>query len=214
MFGSNKQNFAGLWGAEEDFGTFKVRRGRGEPLKHRIAMATYRINSMVSRLDSHIGRLEERDKVLFDKIVESAMAKDKTRAAMYANEVAEIRKVTRSLLMTRTALEQVSLRLETIGDLGDVFASLGPIVGVISALKTTIKGVMPAISMEISEIGESLQEVMSASGEFTGSAFLYQGTSPEARKILDEAAAVADQKMKENFPALPSDIARELTPKS
>jgi len=76
-------------------------------------MAHYKLRTTLSRLDVYIGRLQERDRRLFERVVEGYMSKDTARAAMYANEVAEIRKVVRQLIATQIALEQVELRLET-----------------------------------------------------------------------------------------------------
>ncbi|MEM3268081.1 MAG: Snf7 family protein, partial [Metallosphaera sp.] len=102
------------------------------------------------------------------------------------------------------ALEQVQLRLETVTEVADVFNSLVPVIGVVRELKNAIKGVMPEISMEIADIEEGLQEVVIEAGDFTGASLEQAATSPEARKILQEASAIAEQRMKENFPDLPA----------
>lgn len=175
-----------------------------DPLKMRLIQAQYRVRSMISRLDAYIARMQERDRSLFERVVEAQMSKDYTRAAMYANEVAEIRKITKQLLTTQIALEQVSLRLETITELGDVYVNLIPVMGVISELKTTLKGVMPELSIELAELGDGLQEVVIEAGEFGGVSAAGVASSPEARKILDEASMVAEQRMKEQFPELPA----------
>ncbi|AHC50938.1 hypothetical protein SUSAZ_02300 [Sulfolobus acidocaldarius SUSAZ] len=175
-----------------------------DPLKYRLVQAQYRVRSMVSRLDVYIGRMQERDKVLFERVVESQMSKDQSRAAMYANELAEIRKITKQLLTTQIALEQVSLRLETVTELGDIFANLIPVMGVINELKTSLKGVMPELSIELGELGEGLQEIVIEAGEFSGVSGISATYSPEARQILEEASVVAEQRMKEKFPSLPT----------
>ncbi|MCY0859531.1 MAG: Snf7 family protein, partial [Sulfolobaceae archaeon] len=61
-----------------------------QPLRHRLIMANYKVKSMVSRLDVYVSRMQERDRVLFERVVEAQMSKDSARAAMYANEIAEI----------------------------------------------------------------------------------------------------------------------------
>ncbi|AWR97449.1 hypothetical protein DFR86_07735 [Acidianus sulfidivorans JP7] len=190
---SDKSIFSGIKGA------FKSK----EPLRYRIVQAHYQISAMISRLDAYISRLQERDRTLFERVVEAQMSKDTARAAMYANEVAEIRKISRQLLTTQIALEQVELRLETVSELGDVFVNLVPVVGVINELKSTLKGVMPELSIEMGEIGEGLQEVVVEAGDFTGAYSYSAAPTGEARKILEEASAVAEQKMKEKFPDLP-----------
>lgn len=132
------------------------------------------------------------------------MAKDNARASMYANEIAEIRKMTKQIMGVQIALEQVQLRLETVTEVADVFNNLIPVIGVVRELKNAIKGVMPEISMELAEVEEGLQEVIIEAGDFTGTSVEQAATSPEARKILQEASMIAEQRMKENFPDLPA----------
>lgn len=175
-----------------------------QPLRHRLVMANYKVKSMVNRLDVYVSRMQERDRVLFERVVEAQMSKDTARAAMYANEIAEIRKITKQLIATQIALEQVSLRLETVTELGDIYTNLVPVVGVIRELRTAMKGMMPEFSYELEEVEEGLQEVIIEAGEFTGGRVDFTAATPEARKILEEAATIAEQKMKESFPELPS----------
>ncbi|MCY0860654.1 MAG: Snf7 family protein, partial [Sulfolobaceae archaeon] len=138
------------------------------------------------------------------RVVEAQMSKDSARAAMYANEIAEIRKITKQLIATQIALEQVSLRLETVTELGDIYTNLVPVLGVIREIRAAMKGMMPEFSYELEEVEEGLQEVVMEAGEFTGGRIDYTATSPEAKKILEEASTIAEQKMKESFPELPS----------
>ena len=195
-----KEDFQKIWAGNEKE---KIPKSK-EPLKYRLIQAQYKVRSMISRLDSYIARMQERDKTLFERVVEAQMSKDQARAAMYANEVAEIRKITKQLITTQVALEQVSLRLETVGELGDVYVNLLPVMGVIGELKSVLKGIMPELSIELGELGDNLQEVIIAAGEFSGVGAVGVASSPEARKILEEAATVAEQRMKEQFPELPA----------
>jgi len=175
-----------------------------QPLRYRLVMANYRLKTTINKLDVYISKLQERDRTLFEKVVEAQMSKDNLRASMYANEIAEIRKITKQLLTTQIALEQVQLRLETVTELGDVYTSLIPVVGVIRELRSAMQGIMPELSVELAELEEGLQEVVIEAGDFTGSGVAFTTTSPEAKKILEEAAAVAEERMKEKFPSLPA----------
>ncbi|MDT7875386.1 MAG: cell division protein CdvB1/B2 [Sulfolobaceae archaeon] len=175
-----------------------------QPLRYRLVMANYRLKTTINKLDVYISKLQERDRTLFEKVVEAQMSKDNLRASMYANEIAEIRKITKQLLTTQIALEQVQLRLETVTELGDVYTSLIPVVGVIRELRSAMQGIMPELSVELAELEEGLQEVVIEAGDFTGSGVEFTTTSPEAKKILEEAAAVAEERMKEKFPSLPA----------
>jgi len=75
---------------------------------------------------------------------------------------------------------------------------------VVRELKNSIKTLMPEMSFELSEIEESLQEVIHEVGEFMPGGAEVVAASPEARKILEEAQVIAEQRMKERFPSLPT----------
>ncbi len=174
------------------------------PIKQRLVVANYKIRAMVSRLEVFIERLRERDRMLFERVVDALTQGDETRAVMYANEIAEIRKLVKQLTVTQVALEQVALRIETVLTMGDVMSGLAPVVGVIKELRNMLRGIMPEISLELSEVEEGLRDVVLTTGEALGmpvGADIY--ASPEARKILEEAKIVAEQRMKEKFPELP-----------
>jgi len=82
-------------------------------LKQQIINAVYRINTQIHRLDYSLGKLQIYDKQLFEKVVNALVEGDKTRATMYANEVAEIRKMAKIILTVKYALEKVKIKLDT-----------------------------------------------------------------------------------------------------
>ncbi|AEB94639.1 MULTISPECIES: cell division protein CdvB1/B2 [Metallosphaera] len=204
---SKVEEFVKNWNGRQEPGIgerFKNAFKQKQPLRYKLVTANYKLKTTISRLEVYISKMQERDRVLFERIVTAQMSKDNARASMYANEIAEIRKMTRQMIAVQIALEQVQLRLETVTEVADVFNSLVPVIGVVRELKNAIKGVMPEISMEIADIEEGLQEVVIEAGDFTGASLEQAATSPEARKILQEASAIAEQRMKENFPDLPA----------
>ena len=180
--------------------------GREKPLRYRLAMAHYKINSMIKRLEVYLERLKSRDQTLFEKVVDALMSKDNARAVMYANEIAELRKIAKSLLMVQVALEHVSLRIESIREIGDVVMYLGPVINVVKDVRAAIKSVLPELGIELGEVQDILQETLMEAGHIVGYGDITLTPSPEAKKILEEAKVVAEQRMKETFPSLPSTI--------
>ncbi|QKQ99342.1 hypothetical protein GWK48_02085 [Metallosphaera tengchongensis] len=204
---SKVEEFVKNWNGRQEPGIgekFKSAFKQKQPLRYKLVTSNYRLKTTINRLEVYISKMQERDRVLFERIVTAQMSKDNARAAMYANEIAEIRKMTKQLIGVQIALEQVQLRLETVTEVADVFNSLIPVIGVVRELRNAIKGVMPEISMELTEVEEGLQEVVIEAGDFTGGGLEQAASSPEARKILQEASMIAEQRMKENFPDLPS----------
>lgn len=175
-----------------------------EPLKERISQVIYRLRVQQNRLEGANLKTQQHDKALFDKCVQAQMSKDSARSTMYANEIAEIRKMAKITLRSELALEQVVLRLETIQEFGDVAATMGPIAGVVSAIKNQVQGVIPQVGYELGEISEALNGVVIEVGEATGQSYDFEASGTEAQKILTEANTVADTRMHEKFPELPS----------
>ncbi len=178
-----------------------------EPLKERINQVIYRLKVNQNRLEGANLKTQQHDKSLFDKCVAAQMSKDSARATMYANEIAEIRKMAKVTMRSELALEQVVLRLETIEEFGDVAALMGPVAGVVHAIKDQISGVIPQVGYELGEISEALNGVVMEVGEATGQTYDFEASGTEASKILSEANTIAETRMREKFPELPSPTA-------
>jgi division protein CdvB (Snf7/Vps24/ESCRT-III family) len=78
-----------------------------------------------------------------------------------------------------------------------------PVVSVVKTLKSQLEGVLPEVSMELSQVNETLEGLTIEVGEATENSFDLSASSGESQKILQEANFVAEQKMKERFPELP-----------
>jgi division protein CdvB (Snf7/Vps24/ESCRT-III family) len=202
----NIVDIAKRWEGGESVGEkLKKAFAKKEPIKYKLLMANYKIKGLVSRIGIQLERMKERDRVLFERVVDALISKDTTRATMLANEIAEIRKAVKQLTVVQIALEQISMRIETVVLMGEAFVQLAPVIGVVRELRGLVRGIMPEFSYEMIELEENLREVVTESGEglsvgFTEATY----SSPEARKILEEARIVAEQRMKESFPELPS----------
>lgn len=205
-------NLSKNWNIDEKKGLReKIGRilGKNQPLRYKIALANYKLKTIVNRLEYLINKMKERDKVLFEKVVEALMVKDEARAAIYASEVAEVRKLVKYLLITQVALEQVMLRLETIVELGEVAVTMAPLVSVLKQLKGMIRGVIPEVGFELAELEEMMNNMIIEMGSFADRSVTVSVVSEEAKKILEEATAIAEQRMKESFPELPSRISEK-----
>jgi division protein CdvB (Snf7/Vps24/ESCRT-III family) len=148
--------------------------------------------------------MQQHDKDIFAKCINSQMAHDNARAMMYANECAEVRKMAKVTVQCQMALEQVYLRLETIEEFGDVAKMMAPVASVVHSIKNQISGVMPEVGFELGQIGEVLSGVVDEAGEVTGSNYDVNASGEEAQRILGEANVIAEQHMKNIFPDLPS----------
>jgi division protein CdvB (Snf7/Vps24/ESCRT-III family) len=173
------------------------------PLKPRLDFAVRRIELQVQKLDQATERFGQRDKTIFARIVDAYTKHDSSRANVFANELAEIRKMERLIMNARLALEQIVLRLRTVSELGDVVSTLGPAVGVLRSVRAGLVSVFPEAESELGEIGNMLSGIMIEAGQGSGMTLNFDSVNEDAGKILTEAATVAEQRIKEKFPELP-----------
>jgi division protein CdvB (Snf7/Vps24/ESCRT-III family) len=176
----------------------------GPPLRYKIELAARRIEAQIQYLNGAINALSQRDKALFQKIVDAYSNHDMQRASVYANELAELRKMANFMMGTELALERVALRLHTVTEVGNISALLAPVGRVLQSLRTGISGIFPNAERELGEITTLLDEIMIDASQVTGMPLDFEAASEEAQKILSEAAAVAEERMKEKFPELPA----------
>ncbi|MEM2341581.1 MAG: Snf7 family protein [Candidatus Bathyarchaeia archaeon] len=174
------------------------------PLRQKIELAAKRVEAQIQYLNGAIHLLTERDKALFQKVVDAYSKHEMQRANVYANELAEIRKMTNFMMNAELALERVALRLRTVTQLGNVAAVLAPISKVLQNIRMGVAGIFPSAERELGEISTLLDEIMIEASQTTGIAPDFEVASEEAQKILNEAAIVAEQRMKEKFPELPT----------
>lgn len=176
------------------------------PLKPRLDFAVRRIELQTQKLDQTTERFSQRDKAIFARIVDSYTKHDTARANVFANELAEIRKMERLIMNARLALEQIVLRLRTVSELGDVVTTLGPAVGVLRSVRAGLASVFPEAENELGEIGNLLSGIMIEAGQSSGMTLNFDTVNEDAQRILTEASTVAEQRIKEKFPELPPGI--------
>ena len=177
------------------------------PLKPRMNQAIRRLDLQIHRLDQANERFTQKDKALFGKIVAAYEKHDSAHANIYANELAEVRKMEKLVMNAKLALDQVQLRLKTVTEFGDIVATLGPVIGVLRSVSVGLVGVIPEAENELGDIGNMLSGLMFDAGQSSGFSLNFNSVNEDAAKILDEAATVAEQKISANFPDLPPGLA-------
>ena len=202
-------NFGNKWVREQKPGMGnKVKEAikPSGPLKPKLDDATRAIQTQVARLDGTMTKLKERDAAIFNKVVSAIQKHDTQHASVYANELAEVRKMNKMVTSSRLALEQIVLRLNTVTELGDIVVTLAPAMSVIRSVRTGIISVLPEAEREINEISGLLSSILVDAGQTTGASLNFEVANEDAEKILAEASAVAEQRMKERFPELPTGV--------
>ena len=203
-------SFASKW-ETKDKGPGLVDRLRGTvrtptPLKSQIDQANRQIRILISQLDSTVNRIKQRDSAIFKNVVSSLAKHDMQHAAVYANELSEVRKMGKMVTQAQLAMEQISLRLGTINDLGEIASTLAPAVSVIKNMKEGLRMALPEADKEIGEISGLLSSVLVDASTTGGFSLNFDAANEDAQKVLEEASMVAEQRMKESFPEIPSGV--------
>lgn len=200
------ENFAKKWETkkEESF-TNAIRETiqPQTPLKPRLDFAVRKLDLQINKLDQANERFTQKDRTLFAKLVDAYTKHDSAHANIYATELAELRKMTKIIMNARLALDQVSLRIKTVSELGDVIVTLGPCIGVLRSVSVGLCGVLPEAEGELCDIGNMLSGLMFEAGTSSGMSLNFNSVNEDAEKILAEAATVAEQRVNANFPDLP-----------
>jgi division protein CdvB (Snf7/Vps24/ESCRT-III family) len=180
------------------------------PLKPRMDYAIKRLDMQIHRLDQAAERFNQKDRALFGKIVAAYEKHDSAHANIYANELAEVRKMEKIVMNARLALDQVKLRLETVTEFGNIVTTLGPAIGVLRTVSAGLVGVLPEAENELGDIGNMLSGLMFDVGQSSGMNLNFNSVNEDAAKILNEAATVAEQRISSNFPDLPSGLSANI----
>jgi division protein CdvB (Snf7/Vps24/ESCRT-III family) len=175
------------------------------PLKPRLETASNKLQLQISKLDAIVTKLNERDASLFRRVVDAVQRHDTDTTRVLSNELAEVRKVSRTLGQAKMAFEQVSMRLSTIHNMGDIMVALGPAITSIKSLKPGLGRFVPGADSEINTMQTLLNGIMmeSLQGGSTGIE-INTGSGSDIDQIMMEASAVAEQKMNDKFPSIPA----------
>ena len=174
------------------------------PLRPQIDRANREIAVLVSRLNQAESRVKSRDQEMFRKVVLSVQKGDRERAAIYATELIQVRRLGTTVSVALLALEQVSLRLATVTELGEVAATLAPTVAVVKSIGTGLGSLMPDAKGQIDQISSLLSTTLVEAGSVGCTSLNFQAANTEAEKVLEEAAGVAYERVSSEFPEVPT----------
>ena len=175
------------------------------PLKNRLDIAQKKLQLQLIKLAEIDTKLQQKNRMIFNKIVSAKKSNNETYAKMNANELAEIRKHQNMISNAKLSMEQIQIRLNTVSELGDVVVTLSPCMSLIKGLSSSLGGMMPTVS-------ESMQDLSTMLGDIvTGSSITHDGTlgqietnNSDAMSILKEAELIVEGQTRQTMPEPPS----------
>ena len=173
-----------------------IRLRKEDNVKPKIASTIKEIELHRRELENLRVKLDQRRKSLFETTIKAMMTKDKSKAAVYANEWAELRKVGKVVYASELALTQITLRLESIVDVGEVMSHLGMAFKVLRKVNKTVQGLVPSLDQASDEINAALTETMAEMGNVSPSISLNIQTESGA-ELVEQARKLAEERAEE-----------------
>jgi len=136
-----------------------------DPLKPRIEEAQNRLEVQISKLEKFSGRLHDKDKAIFGRIVHAIQSADSFYATVLSNELSQVRRVSKMVDSTKLALGQIQMRLNTVTELGDLVVTLSPAMSAIQGIQTGLSSMMPKADQSFGEISELFGSIMAQSNQ-------------------------------------------------
>ena len=172
-----------------------------EPTKPRIESVINKTELQISKLDAKIAKMKGREEEIFNKVIDAVKTHNTIYAKNLSNELSQLRKSQRTLNQARMALEQVSMRISTIQDLGEIMEILEPAMSPVKGLKSDFKRLMPSTDMELNYMQMLTNSILSDSmqnNEIDVIDMNIVGSSEnkDMDHIMNEASAVLEEQNK------------------
>lgn len=171
-----------------------------EPLKQKLETAKRKLDAEIVSLDRHYERMRQKDESLNKKLVKAFEDHDTEHAKLLAGELAELRKVEKQTQYGKYALEKASSRIDMAKNIGDIAYALHDVNHVVRSVKGTLDEFLPAASGTMGELSTMMNETMISFSNMLGDTSMMSPNNEDANKILSEAAAVAESRIKDKLP--------------
>jgi len=181
-----------------------------QPIGETIFQSVRKLKVQRLKLEQATVRLRERDSFLFQACVREIRRERPERAAICANELAEVRKLLRMVTQCQLALERIILRLETVKEVTEIMADLKPALQSLHIITKNLVNVMPDVAQELERVNDSISETLAVTRFNSPESIAPLAAKTEAsEEILREVSAVLEEKLTEQLPAPPASIVEE-----
>lgn len=133
--------------------------------------------------------------------------KNEKRAIVYANELAEVRKIHQFLRFAQIALERVILRLETIKELHSIVMDMKPVLNALKDVTARLDELMPGMGYKLENVSQTIQETLVMTTlDAPESTIPVNLKTPSGEKILEEVSEFMEQKLARQLPEPPKQV--------
>jgi len=184
------------------------------PLKNKIDFAQKKLQFQISKLEGINEKLQKKQDMIFEKIVNAKRNNKNIYAQAYAGELAQVRKMKNMVSGAKLSIEQIKLRLDTVSELGDVVVTLSPCMSIIRGLAPSLRGIMPDANASMQDLSQILGDVMSGSSLNMGDTLsVGPETNADTLAILEEAHSIIAGQTKSTIPEVPDSLKHQIVEK-
>ena len=191
-----------------------IKRGRGGgDFKGRLAIALREIEAQRKELDAMKARLSVRRQKLFETALIALQEKNKPKADVYTAEHAEVTKVAKIVDASELALTQVTLRLQSIDEIGDAMYHMDTAFRSLKVVSKEMEGVIPALDAASADINTTFMETMARMGQITPSLNI-DIKSENSEEVVEQARRFADEassRMMDSLNMMPGKFEEQLS---
>ena len=171
------------------FSSSETERG----VKEKIALAIKQIDLQRRELEHLRCRLDERRKLMFDSAVKAIEVHDEMRARVLTGEHIELQKISKVVNASDLALLHISVRLETIRDVGDIMYVLTNAFKAVRRIGKSVAEVAPNLEQAASEINDSFSNIIVELGMVSPNVTLSLSDTPseifqKAQQLISDRA--------------------------
>jgi division protein CdvB (Snf7/Vps24/ESCRT-III family) len=205
------------WGASDLISRFfsgiaRAISKRENTLRRALEQVLVELDLSYNALEEVARKMQRRYNELYTQALRAVTEKNMARATIYANEMAEIKKIYRRLRIALTFIEQLKLRVGTLSELDKLRPSLIEFQRLLDLLKPQIAPIVPNVAVSLERV---MAEINSITGATSAPEPLMEHSvkpdSKEASELLKKIIADADRSVDETLPQMLPELAKLVT---
>ncbi|ALL01358.1 hypothetical protein Pyrde_1312 [Pyrodictium delaneyi] len=157
-------------------------------------------------------KFEKRSRELFEKVITLLRRGEKSRAAIYAGEVSQVRNILKMVMAVENLVIMTKERLKTVRDTRELGQTLMVFGAALEEVKDQVRAIYPNLNLAFEELSRSVKNMIvetsvDAIGDIDPAVI-----SSSAVQVLQEAMKKAEERIKSEFPEPPVEPVIQLQP--
>lgn len=172
------------------------------PLKPRVDAVLKRIDFQISKLEIVANDLKSNDYEIFRNAMSLVKENNSERARVYLSDLMQIRKISKTVVLSKIVFENLKIQLNTISSIVDLVSLLSPTIAVVKNIRSSLIPYIPESEGEVGEISELLGGILIDAGQVGSYVINFEAANEKALHIINEVLIFVEQKIKQEFPIL------------